>query len=146
MFRLFLRKGNRHALDHYYKRNAATLNTTFGELKYKYDMDGLRFLTCHQQPSETALSPFVQPLLRDDGSNHLNTLAHSADFIEAMRKLDKRSKAPIVQRHASFESLVRDAEFINYPFQEWVSTWLTSGFDADAGRKYLQLTAEDAKR
>ncbi len=144
VFCVLLRKGNRHALDCYYKRNAAVLNATFGELKC--DLDGLRSLTCLQQPSETASLPFFQPLLRDAGLYHLNTRAHSADFIEAMRKLDKRSKAPIVQRHASFVSLVRDAEFINYAFQEWVSTWLTSGFDADAARKYLQLTAEDAKR
>ena len=144
IFCVLLRKGNRHALDCYYKRNAAALNATFGELKY--DLDGLRSLTCHQQLSDTASSPVFQPLLRDAGPYQLNTHAHSADFIEAMRKLGKRSKAPIVQRHASFDSLVRDAEFINYAFQEWVSTWLTSGFDADAARKYLQLTAEDTKR
>ena len=166
MFRVFLRKGNQHALDHYYKRNATTLNKTFQKLKY--DTDGLRFLTCHQQPLEavpTHSSHFRRMfvrcqqalqsppahlsdpfLFRDAGSYHLNTRTHSAEFIEAMHKLDKRSKVPVVQCHSSFETLIRDAEFINYPFQEWVSTWLNSGFDTDAARKYLQLTLDDMKR
>jgi hypothetical protein len=43
----------------------------------------------------------------------------------------------IYQLHSSFESLVRDAEFINYPFQEWVSSWLTGGPHADKIKKHL---------
>jgi hypothetical protein len=39
------------------------------------------------------------------------------------------------QLHSSFESLVRDAEFINFPFQEWVSSWLTGGPHADKIKK-----------
>ena len=33
----------------------------------------------------------------------------------------------LLQRHDSFESLIRDAEFINLSFQEWVSSWLSNG-------------------
>jgi hypothetical protein len=43
----------------------------------------------------------------------------------------------IHQLHSSFESLVRDAEFINYPFQEWVGSWLTGGPHADKIKKHL---------
>jgi hypothetical protein len=43
----------------------------------------------------------------------------------------------IYQLHSSFESLVRDAEFINYPFQEWVGSWLTGGPHTDKIKKHL---------
>jgi hypothetical protein len=43
----------------------------------------------------------------------------------------------IYQSHSSFENLVRDAEFINYPFQEWVSSWLTGGPHEDKIKKHL---------
>jgi hypothetical protein len=43
----------------------------------------------------------------------------------------------VCQQHSTFESLVRDAEFINIPFQEWVSSWLTGGPSEDTIHKYL---------
>jgi hypothetical protein len=36
-------------------------------------------------------------------------------------------KGQMLQQHDSFESLIRDAEFINLSFQEWVSSWLSNG-------------------
>jgi hypothetical protein len=36
-------------------------------------------------------------------------------------------KSQMLQQHNSFETLIRDAEFINLSFQEWVSSWLSNG-------------------
>jgi hypothetical protein len=46
----------------------------------------------------------------------------------------------IQQQHSSFESLVMDAEYINAPFQEWVSSWLTGGPQIDKVKKHLYHT------
>ena len=46
----------------------------------------------------------------------------------------------IQQQHSSFESLVVDAEYINAPFQEWVSSWLTGGPQIDKVKKHLYHT------
>jgi hypothetical protein len=155
MFRMFLRKGNQLALDSYYKRNAATLNMAFANIKH--DMNGLRFLTCHQQFLEAASThssqPIVHsgflhlnaPMLRDVGLNIVNARARSDEFNESIRNLEMKKKHPIVQSYASFESLIRDAEFINCSFQEWVSTWLNSGFDSDASRKFLCINPDDSE-
>jgi hypothetical protein len=41
------------------------------------------------------------------------------------------SNGELLQHHATFESLIRDAEFVNFSFQEWVSSWLSAGPDID---------------
>jgi hypothetical protein len=55
------------------------------------------------------------------------------------RKLDSMNQKLLLQPHDYFGSLVKDAEFINYPFQEWVSSWLNSEVDSnlDSISKYL---------
>jgi hypothetical protein len=84
-------------------------------------------------------------MLRDVGLNIVNARARSDEFNESIRNLEMKKKHPIVQSYASFESLIRDAEFINCSFQEWVSTWLNSGFDSDASRKFLCINPDDSE-
>ncbi len=57
--------------------------------------------------------------------------------VSAIWGQEKFGEQTIYQLHTSFESLVRDAEFINYPFQEWVASWLTGGPHADKIKKHL---------
>ena len=48
----------------------------------------------------------------------------------------------LLQTYASFESLIRDAEFINFAFQEWVSSWLSNGPDIDKIKRYLYKSVD----
>jgi hypothetical protein len=48
----------------------------------------------------------------------------------------------LLQQHDSFESLIRDAEFINFAFQEWVSSWLSNGPGSDKIQRFLYLSAD----
>ncbi len=65
-------------------------------------------------------------------------------FLRVTRKLDSLNQELIFQPHDSFGCLVKDAEFINYPFQEWVSSWLNSGVDStlDSVSKFLWSATE----
>ncbi len=122
LFRVFLRIGNQHALG-IYARNSAIANKAYLNMNPD-DMERLRLLT-HSQP----------------------TTSVSGKLGIALDKLQKASAAPIVQPHASFESLIKDAEFINYPLQEWVSTWLgSSDANMDAASKYLCSFSDDGDR
>jgi hypothetical protein len=48
--------------------------------------------------------------------------------IEKLRNLPSMiSNGELLQHHATFDSLIRDAEFVNFSFQEWVSSWLSAG-------------------
>jgi hypothetical protein len=64
---------------------------------------------------------------------------HVHPFLLVTGKLDSVNQKLIFQPHDSFGCLVKDAEFINHPFQEWVSSWLNSGVDStfDVVSKYL---------
>jgi hypothetical protein len=57
-------------------------------------------------------------------------------------QLENIGKQQLLQSHASFESLIRDAEFINFAFQEWVSSWLSNGPDVDKIQRNLYKSAD----
>lgn len=122
LFRVFLRIGNQHALC-IFARNSSIANEAYLNM-CPNDMERLRLLT-HSQPTASV-------------SDKLGI---------ALDKLQKTSGAPIVQPHASFESLIKDAEFINYPFQEWLSTWLSSAdANMDAASNFLCCLSDDHNR
>jgi hypothetical protein len=86
-----------------------------------------------RRPSVAELQTFVpQPSDRSKQSLPINLLNVSA--IWGQEIIGERT---IYQLHSSFGSLVRDAEFINYPFQDWVSSWLTGGPRFDKIKKLL---------
>jgi hypothetical protein len=53
----------------------------------------------------------------------------STGYVDIHSIFQKQSlgRSQMLQQHDSFESLIRDAEFINLSFQEWVSSWLSNG-------------------
>jgi hypothetical protein len=62
--------------------------------------------------------------------------------VDSFFQMEKIGKQQLLQSHASFESLIRDAEFINFAFQEWVSSWLSNGPDIDKIQRYLYQSAD----
>jgi len=62
--------------------------------------------------------------------------------IQDMFKTERTLQAEVLQRQRSFAKLIRDAEFINDGFQEWVNSWLSDGQDFDAVRKYVYFAPE----
>ncbi len=56
-------------------------------------------------------------------------LLPTTEFVDVHSLFQKQNtgRTQLLQRHDSFESLIRDAEFINLSFQEWVSSWLSNG-------------------
>jgi hypothetical protein len=78
--------------------------------------------------------PLLQSLASESkhfDSDHFGGAVDTSSIMKALEKLSKTSRSPIVQPHSSFASLIKDAEFINYAFQEWVSVLLSSGVDAN---------------
>jgi hypothetical protein len=62
--------------------------------------------------------------------------------IEDMFKTENMLQGEVLQDQRSFEKLIQDAEFINDAFQEWVSSWLSSGPDLHAVQKYFYPPTE----
>lgn len=156
VLKILLYVGNRRAKQIYVKNEEKTLRVYESvRLKYKeseefrgvevssrdassnrncYSIFG--FLCCKlnkRRPSVAELQTLVpQPSDRSKKYLPINLLNVSA--IWGQEIFGERT---IYQLHSSFESLVRDAEFINYPFQEWVASWLTGGPHADKIKKHL---------
>jgi hypothetical protein len=92
----------------------------------------------------------VTPLL--DTHDTISTTAPPSRPSESVRKkqldvdscfqMENIGKQQLLQSHASFESLIRDAEFINFAFQEWVSSWLSNGPDMDKIQRNLYQSAD----
>ena len=62
--------------------------------------------------------------------------------VDSCFQMENIGKQQLLQSHASFESLIRDAEFINFAFQEWVSSWLSNGPDMDKIQRNLYKSAD----
>jgi hypothetical protein len=65
--------------------------------------------------------------------------AQSTGYVDIHSLFPKQNigKSQMLQQHDSFESLIRDAEFINLSFQEWVSSWLSNGPHLDKVQSLL---------
>jgi hypothetical protein len=61
---------------------------------------------------------------------------------EDIFKTESTLLGEVLQDQRSFEKLIKDAEFTNDAFQEWVSSWLSGGPDLDAVQKYLYFVTE----
>lgn len=145
LFRLFVYLGNRRAKQ-IFKRNSEMMNAKFNEMILKYEnldsFASLRKRGALQELGATsrcwAACNRIVPssLLRAGNAWSPFSLSFGNDMNPDFHKL---SKSPILQVHNTFESLINDAEFINFPFQEWARSWLTCGGDsnADAVSKYL---------
>ena len=90
----------------------------------------------------------VTPLLLDTDDT-MNTTAppsrpQSSGIVDAHSffQMENIGKQQLLQSHASFESLIRDAEFINFAFQEWVSSWLSNGPDVDKIQRNLYKSTD----
>jgi hypothetical protein len=59
-------------------------------------------------------------------------------------KLNILHQSLLYQHHNSFGCLIKDAEFINHPFQIWASSWLNCDDDStlDSVSKFLWSTTE----
>jgi hypothetical protein len=57
--------------------------------------------------------------------------------IPGMFSTERTLQGDVLQEQSSFEKLIKDAEFINDAFQDWVSSWLSGGPDFDAVQKYF---------
>lgn len=63
--------------------------------------------------------------------------SHKIVSIQGMFNTERTLQGDVLQQQSSFEKLIKDAEFINDAFQEWVSSWLSGGPDFDAVQKYF---------
>lgn len=147
LFRLFVYLGNWRAKQ-IFKRNSKTMNAKYNEMILKYEADQVDSFALLRRPGAfqelgatsrccTSCNRIVPLSLLSWGyAVSPLSLSFGNDMNPDFHKL---TEAPILQVHNTFESLISDAEFINFPFQEWASSWLSCGADsnADAVSKYL---------
>lgn len=87
---------------------------------------------------------FASRAAGDDVTMQWSAMPQGLHDLHVTRKLDSVNQKLLFQLYDSFSCLIKDAEFINYPFQEWVSSWLTSGVDStlDSVSKFLWSATE----
>ena len=73
-----------------------------------------------------------------DGPNRLSSARFNL-VLPAFDVLGVVGRNTIYQSYETFDSMIADAEFINYPFQEWVSSWLANSPDQDLQKLYDQM-------
>jgi hypothetical protein len=147
LFRLFVYLGNRRAKQ-IFERNSKMMNAKFHEMILKYETQHMDSFAILRKPGAVqelgttsrcwASCNRIVPssLLRGGNAWSPFSLSFGNDMNPNFHKL---SKTPILQVHNTFESLINDAEFINFPFQEWARSWLSCGgeLNPDAVSKYL---------
>jgi hypothetical protein len=159
LFRSFVFLGNRRAKQ-IYDRNARVMDAKFNEMTLEHQgnqPDSLAILrspTLIQESGATSLCwlsfirtfPLYSLRMQPSCSHQVSPFpSHFGnDMNPDFHKLNATQQTPIFQVHSSFESLISDAEFINFPFQEWASSWLSSGVEsnADSISKYLWCDGE----
>jgi hypothetical protein len=153
LFRSFVYLGNRRAKQ-IYEKNASMINAKFNEMILEHQghqTDSLAILRSRALLQESgatsrcwcSFNRLLRLCFRMQPSNSSQVLPFSLHFGNDtnpdFHNLNATHKTPVLQSHSTFESLISDAEFINFPFQEWASSWLSSGVEsnADSVSKYL---------
>jgi hypothetical protein len=148
--------GNRRARS-IFKLNLDTTDAVYNMLRDSFPVFSSLTSRNHESPTRCCLvvtrrrdsfgMTLVAPL--QDAHDTLNTtvppsFTRSAKIvdIDSFFQMQSIGKQQLLQSHASFESLIRDAEFINFAFQEWVSSWLSNGPDMDKIQRYLYQSAD----
>jgi hypothetical protein len=138
--KLLLYIGNRRASE-IYAINELKIISTYQNVRHKFKSNNFFFNIDEAGPCSaiTASRDFQTPLLElpseepQSDSIDLDILRFQDKFWKLITIGDEH----IHQQHSTFESLIRDAEFINHPFQDWVSSWLTGGSRLDSMNTYL---------
>ena len=146
--------GNRRARS-FYDLNSTKIDTKYDELCKKEENKQFKTLCTpapHKSPSfwhyfrilsgpqRVAAANFTVSTESEIVSDQISASKENKcrkKSIEDVFKMENALLSEVLQRHHSFEDLIRDAEFINDAFQEWVSSWLCGGPNPDTIPKYL---------
>jgi hypothetical protein len=148
--------GNRRARSILDLNRAAT-ETLYNELCQSFPIFG-SFSSCkHEHTTHCCLAvkhrrdslgtPLLAPDFASSDAPHTlvspsSTQSERVFDIDSFFQMENIGQQQLRQQHDSFESLIRDAEFVNCAFQEWASSWLSNGPGLDKIQRFLYHSAD----